>query len=142
MLQKYADLLLPGILGILFHVFVIKIQSAKVRSKAANIEFSFPQYIKDEWAVLLGNFICVCMLVVGIDELIGLKPGLAKAVKWLFFFVGISGSSIFMYAFSVADKKIRNVVDIKTNLADGVIPPVTPENKEGVEVIKDQNKPE
>lgn len=142
MLQKYVELLIPGVLGILFHVFVIKVASAKIKSKVANIEFSFTQYIKDEWVVLLGNFICVCMLIVGLDELIGLKPSLAKIVKWLFFFVGISGSSVFMFAFSVADKKIRNVIDIKTNIADGVVPPVTQDNKSGLNTIATQNDPQ
>lgn len=135
------DYLIPGILGIMFHVFVIKVASAKIKSKAANLQFSFGQYLKDEWVVLIGNLICVCMLIVGLDELIGIKPSIAKIVKWLFFFVGISGSSIFMFAFSVADRKIRKVIDIKTNIADGIIPPVNKENREGVQVIRDENNP-
>jgi hypothetical protein len=130
MQQNYFDLLLPGILGIMFHIFVIKVASAKIKSKAANVSFSFAQYLKDEWVVILGNLICVCMLIVGLDELIGLKPAVAKIVKWLFFFVGISGSSVFMFAFSVADRKIRGVIDAKTNIADEL--PLTKENKEAL----------
>jgi hypothetical protein len=138
MQAKIIELLIPGILGILFHVFVIKVASAKIKSKAANISFSFVQYLKDERVVILGNLICVCMLIVGLDELIGLKPAVAKIIKWLFFFVGISGSSIFMFAFSIADKKIRGVIDAKTNIADDL--PLTKKNKEALqEINKDGN---
>lgn len=132
-------ILTPGILGILFHVFVIKVISLKRKAKAANMPFSFSQFLQDEWPVILGNFICVCMLIVGLDELIGLKPSVAKLVKWLFFFVGISGSSIFMLAFSVADKRLRNIIDAKTNVADDL--PLTKKNKQVLDEIKeDANK--
>lgn len=138
-MQFDTTFLVPGLLGILFHVFVIKFPAVKGRAKAANLNYTFKDYVTEDWTVLIGNLIVVLMLIVGIDELINLKPAIKNYIKWLFFFVGVSGSSLFMYALSIADRKVKSVIDIKTNIADNIVPPVTPENKEGVQEIIDKD---
>lgn len=121
MIENKLQLIPPALLGVLFHLFVVKLPSARRKSKAANIPFSPAAYIKEEWDIIVGNLICVSMLIIGIDELAKWKPSIINAVKWLFFFVGISGSSVFMYAFSRVDKTFKKIIDIKTNVADGLI---------------------
>lgn len=135
-MQSILTYLLPGILGILLQIFAVKLPAVKSRAIAANHPFSFAAYLKDDWIVLVGNFIAVFILIVCLDELIILSPKIQNYIKWLFVFVGFTGSSIFMFAFSVADKKIRKVIDVKTNIADQVEPPVNSGNVAGMRAIK------
>jgi hypothetical protein len=117
------DYLLPGFLGLLLQVFAIKLPYAKKKATVANYPFSFKCWILDEWTVIVGNIVSVLLLLVLIDNLIALKPGLKNYIEFLFAFVGFTGSSIFMAAFSAFDKKVMKVIDEKTNIADGITPP-------------------
>lgn len=129
---------IAGSLGILLQIFAVKIPTLKAKYKAANHDFKFSEYFKDDWSTILASFVSVAILIVGLDELLDLKPDLEKYVKWLFIFVGFTGSSIIQTALSVANKKIMQIIDIKTNIADGVQPPVNDSNKEGAKEIKNE----
>ena len=115
---------------------LLKIPQLQQRSKAANHDFSIKDYFKDDWAVILASFVTVGIVIICIDELIAVKPELANYIKWLFVFVGFTGSSILQAVLSVTNKKIMAIIDIKTNIADGVNPPVDATNIAGVSEIK------
>lgn len=125
-----------GILGILFQIFAIKIPTLKSKYTAANRAFTFKEYISDDWYTILASFISVAILVFGLDEVLGLRPELEKYIKWLFVFVGFTGSSVIQAIMSVANKKIMAIIDVKTNIADGVQPPVTPSNEIGAKELQ------
>lgn len=127
--------ILAGLLGVLLQI-LLKIPELQKRSKAANHAFSLKGYLKDDWAVIAASFVSVAIAIVCIDELIAIKPGIANYIKWLFVFVGFSGATLISAVLSVTNKKIMAVIDIKTNIADGVTPAVDAGNVEGVKEIK------
>lgn len=113
---------LSGTLGVLFQICVVKIPKLRASSLNANRPFSFKQYISDDWPAILGSFLAVAILCFCLDELLDIKPELAKVVKWLFVFVGFTGSSIIQAVLSVTNKKIMQMIDVKTNISDSVVP--------------------
>jgi hypothetical protein len=110
-----------GMLGLLFHVFVIKLPALKKRSAVANIHFSFGNYLQDDWIALSASVIALIIALMGIDELIKYKPIVGEFVKWLFVFVGYTGSSTLQALLSKTDTAINKIVDRKTDVADGKI---------------------
>jgi hypothetical protein len=114
------------LLGAVLHLFVVKIPAVKKRDKAANIEFSFREYINQEWHIIAGNIALGCLLILGIDELANWKPEIMAAVKWFFAAVGAIGSVTIMSKFSTYEKKVLDIIDVKTNIGDAVtLDPVT-----------------
>lgn len=118
---------LSGTLGVLFQICVIKIPRLKKTSLIANRPFSFKQYLSDDWPAIAGSFLAVGILCFCLDEVLDIKPELAKIVKWLFVFVGFTGSSIIQTILSVTNKKIMRIIDVKTDISDSVAPDVTDE---------------
>jgi hypothetical protein len=110
-----------GVLGIMFHIFVVKLPALKKRSAAANIQFSIKGYFQDDWIALGSSVIALFTVLFVIDEVVKYKPIVADFIKWLFVFVGYTGSSTLQALLSRTDTTINKVVDVKTNIADGVI---------------------
>lgn len=132
---------LCGSLGVLFQIFALKVPKLKTISEKANHPFKFKDYLKDDWPAIIASFVTVGIFIFCIDEILGLKPELEKFVKWLFVFVGFTGSSIAQALFSVTNRKIMAIIDVKTNIADRIEPPINDQNIEGAkEIIKDETK--
>lgn len=139
MQNAYINFAIAGTLGILFHLFAIKLPSVKRRAYVANHDFSVAEYFKDDWIAIVASFVGLAGWIVCYDELIGYKPEVARMAKFLFFFVGVTNNSVSMALISIATNKVMAVIDIKTNIADGVTPPVTAGNKKGVaEIMKEK----
>lgn len=131
---------LGGSIGVALQI-LFKIQSLKSRSKLANHSFSLKEYFNDDWVTILTSFVCIGAAVYVIDEFIKKTPELVDYIKWFFIFVGYSGSSVIQSVLSVTSKKINSIIDIKSNIADGIKPAVNPTNIEGVqEIKKDEEK--
>ncbi|MHA4844405.1 hypothetical protein ACX0G7_09585 [Flavitalea antarctica] len=114
----YCQCVLMYVIGQALHLFVLKIPSVKKRDAAANIKFSFKEYWKEEWNIIVGNQIFGLALIVGLNELLHWKPEILNAVKWFFAAVGAIGSATIMAKFSTYEKKVLSIVDVKTNIAD------------------------
>lgn len=131
---------LAGSLGMLLQI-CMKIAKLKSESKAANHTFVFKDYFRNDWPAILGSLVSVAIAVVCIDELLAAKPGIENYIKWFFVFVGFTGSSIIQSVLSVTSRKIQAIVDLKTNIADGITPAVDAGNVEAVkEIKKDEEK--
>lgn len=139
-MSALSTYILAGSLGVLLQI-LLKIPQLQSRAKAANHSFSLKDYFKNDWAVILASFVSVAIACVCVDELIAIKPVIAEYIKWFFVFVGFTGSTIIQAVLSVTNKKIMAVIDVKTNIADGVTPIVDATNVEGVkEIQKDEEK--
>lgn len=110
------------LIGQLFHFFVIKIPTVKKRTIAANKHFSFKEYMAEDWYIHIGNMLFGVACVIGVDQFLSWKPDVLNVIKWLFFFVGISGSSIGLALFSAYEKTVLRIIDVKTNVADSILP--------------------
>src|SRR5262245_52625619 len=107
-----------GLLGILFHVFVIKYPALKKRAAAVKVELSLSTYLKQDLVSIIGSVITVLIVIFIIDEIAHFRPEIMEVLKFFFIFVGHTGSSILQYIFGVADKKLRNIVDLKTGATE------------------------
>lgn len=127
---------LSGTLGVLLQI-ILNISSLKKKAAAANMQFVFKNYLKDDWPTIAGSFLTVCIFIIILPDLLSIRPETIKYLRIMFAFVGYTGSSVVQLLFSATSKKILNIIDLKTNIADGVQPPVTDKNKEAIpEVIK------
>lgn len=124
--NTYIMCFLAGLLGILFHLFAVKIPSTKTRATVANMKFTYSAFFQDELAAILASFLTVIIFLVLLDEFIAFKPDVLPYVKAAFVFVGFTGSSILIAALGKASAKINTIVDVKTNLADAIDPPPPP----------------
>lgn len=107
-------------IGMLVHLLAVKIPSVKKRDEAANIKFSFREYVKQEWPVLVANVFLGAGLIIGFDEIANWKPEVMSFAKWLFAALGAVGSSTIMAKFSSYEKKVLSIIDVKTNIGDAV----------------------
>lgn len=110
---------IAGLLGILFHVFALKLPAVKKRAEAANVAFSVKEYLKADWLALISSVLTLIICVYVLDEITKFRPSILDWIKFFFVFIGFTGSSILIHALGRADKTIRDIVDVKTNIADG-----------------------
>lgn len=113
--ELYIETAVAGILGILFHIFVIKIPGLRARAKVANERFSFSQYLADDYPGIVASFVTLALAILALDEVIGYRPSLLKFIKYFYFFVGYTGSSILLAVLSKTSKAINAIVDTKTD---------------------------
>lgn len=138
--QIYIQCVVASGIGIAFQI-VMKMISLQSRSRAANKKFSAAEYFRNDWLVIIATFITCAAFIFFLDELTSWQPFIKGWVKLMFVFVGYTGSSVLQLLLSRTAKKLEQIIDLKTNIADGIVPPVTEENKEAVpEVIKSQNE--
>lgn len=111
------------ILGQMLQVFLIKVPDLKQRAKLANQQFIWKDWWKQDWNVVIGTTILGAIAVIGLNELTSWKPEILGYVKWFFAAIGAVGSNVFMAKYSQYAKYFNEVIDIKTNIADGLPPP-------------------
>lgn len=119
--STYLLCFLSGILGLLFHIFAIKIPGIKARATVANVPFSLIQYLKDDSAAIFASLVSILLFIVILDEAIAFKPEVLPYIKVGFAFVGFTGSSVLIAVFGTAQTKLNKIIDVKTG------PPDTPD---------------
>ncbi len=117
--ETYIWCFLAGLLGLLFYLFAIKIPTVKNNAKVANMPFSYGQYFQDDLAAIMASLFTILILLVVLDEVVALRPNVLPFLKAGFVFVGYTGSSLLVKVLGKAQSKIDEVVDIKTDKADG-----------------------
>lgn len=128
--EIYLKCVLACLIGNILHV-AFKIRSLSVDHKAANLQFSFGKYIKDDKIALIVDALSSFGLVYLADEWLDFDERILGKIKSIFIFVGFSGSYIVMQLMSVATAKFRAAVDFKTNKSDaldGTLGTPTPTN--------------
>lgn len=113
---------IAGIIGMLLQVFLVKLPSLQLRYAKANEKLTIGRFIQDEWVTLIGSVLTILAIVYCLDEVLNLQPDLVKVIKWLFIFVGFTGSSIIMALFSKTAKTLNGIIDVKTNELDAIKP--------------------
>jgi hypothetical protein len=117
--ELYIQCLALGILGLLFHLFAMKIPAVRSRAKAANMPFTLKAYFAEDYPAVIASLITVIIAVLCVDELVGYKPAIMDYLKFFFVFVGFTGSSILISVLGRFDASIKTIVDVKTDIADG-----------------------
>jgi len=117
--KLYISCFVGGLLGILFHIFVLKLPAVRSRAKAANVPFKISDYFRDDYLAIISSVLTVVILVWLLDEIIGYNPSFMRWIKFFFIFVGYTGSSVLVGLLGKFDKEVQKVVDYKTDKADG-----------------------
>lgn len=124
--MKTTDYILyfvAALLGMLLHIFAVKIPGVVKSAKAANLKFSYSTYFMDDSAAIIASFICLFIYLMVLGELVAYQPYVLKFIIFLSVTVGFMGSSLWLSLIGRAQAKINSTIDIKTNLADEVSPP-------------------
>lgn len=124
--NTYLMCFVTGLLGIFLHIFAVKIPMVKQQAKSANMAFSYITYFQDELAAILASLISVVICLALLNEIVAFKPEVVPYLKFGFLFVGYTGASLVISVLGKAQEKINCVVDVKTNIADGIDPPPPP----------------
>lgn len=122
-LWLYTQCVIMFILGQALHVFLIKVPAVKERCRAANKPFSWGEWWGCDWNIIIATAIIGAMLILGLDQLLNWKPAILAYVKWFFGGFGAFGSTIALSKFSQFEKSLVKVIDLKSNIADGIDQP-------------------
>lgn len=116
----YLTQIIGGIIGIVFHIFAVKLPSYKKNCIAGNIPFTISGYFNCDWLAISASFITVLVAVYCIDEAIAAYPPIHKFIKFFMVFIGFTGSSLLISLLGRAQKSALSIIDKKTNIADGI----------------------
>jgi hypothetical protein len=98
----------------------VTVPSLKEKFRTANKDFSFWKWVRSDAHIIVGNLVFGAVFLIGIDEIIEWKPGIAKYIKFFYFLLGAFGTTIAQEKWSPTKKKLSNLIDLKTNIADAV----------------------
>lgn len=117
--EIYVDCVIAALIGNVIHI-IFKIMSLAKEHKTSNIEFTLKGYWKDDMWVIIGDIASSFVLVFIVDEWVVDEQyaWVLDKIKTVFVFVGLTGSYLVMYFFSVATKKLQRAIDHKTSIAD------------------------
>lgn len=114
----YLQCIAMFLLGQGVDLFLMKIPELRDLYKKANENFSWHKYWESDWNVIVGTMLFGAMCIIGLDQILKLKPEILDYVKWFFAGVGGFGSAIIVSKWSKCKKYIMGIIDNKTNIAD------------------------
>lgn len=120
--EIYFKCVIACLIGNVFHV-AAKVLALWKDHKTANVDFSLWQYLKDDKVPLMVDVIFSFGIIFLIDELLVHVAWLFKYLKIFFVLVGFGGSYLILYGLSKSQNKLREIIDKKTNIADGIAGP-------------------
>ena len=110
--------LLCGLLGLLFETLA-KMSSVQKDFEVANKTFVIKKFFQREMTGIGMSVVFIIIMAFTVSEWVNYKAVFANYIKIIFTMGGAIGSWAFMLFLGKSKKYIRNVVDIKTNIADG-----------------------
>lgn len=117
----YLQCVAMFILGQALDLFLMKIPELRKLYAKTNEKFNWNKYWAGDWNVIVGAWILCAILVIGQDQLLTLKPGVADYLKWLYVALGGFGSSIVVTKWGSAKQYILNIIDVKANIVSNDI---------------------
>lgn len=109
--------ILIGLLAFAF-VTLIRMQSLKNDAEVANLVFNPKRYFEKEWIGMAASVISVLLWAYLYPEVVVKYPAIEGWIRGSFFVMGAMGSWALQMALGKTKQWIRNVVDVKTNIAD------------------------
>lgn len=119
--QMYALYVALFILGQVLTIFWWDIPEVQKLAKVANEEFNWQEYWRKSWNMIIGLEVLGIMVFLVLDQIIHWRPQLMDKLWWMSGIFGIMGTAIGS-RFGVYRNKILNIMDHKTDIADGKIP--------------------
>jgi len=120
-MQKEIVYALCAVGGIMFHT-LSKYSSLREDARKANTSLSFGQFLKDDWVGVAMSAIPPFLWGLTYGEAAIKYKELATYTGISFIVVGALGSWGFQMWLSQTKKKLRDVIDVKSNVADNKEP--------------------
>lgn len=117
MVSLYLECFAVGILGMLIHIGG-KIKSIQDKARIANVSFKPIDYFTEDWLSMGVSVVTIFMAMFFISDVLHLKPEVLYYVKFGFAFIGYTGSDIASRLFGAVNKRVNQVIDKKTTIAD------------------------
>lgn len=133
--QLYITCFVVALLGMSLQT-ALKMKGLQDKANLANIEFKVSYYFKQDWLSITASILTIAMCLFFLTDILNWKPEVINYIKLGFAFVGYTGSDIASRLFGVVNKRINNVIDIKTNVSDAVQPNAAPSITEKVDPPK------
>ena len=111
--------LLVGFLGVFIHS-CLRANSLIKDATNANIKFTYKDYLSKDFLGIAISIAMVFLWLLVFPEVATVRPNVLIFTRLSFAAIGFLGSYIVQIIFSRAKAYIRNIVDQKTNVADGV----------------------
>ena|SRR6201986_2604583 len=124
-LTLYATCFCIALVGMALQT-VLKIKSLQDKAAAGNVQFKVSQYFSTDWLSITASLLTIILFILVMSEILKWQPAIVNYVKIGFAFVGWTGSDIASRLFSVVNTKINDIINTKSNTADGGSAPVTP----------------
>lgn len=118
-MNEQLILALCGFLGVLFQSG-LKYNTLSVKGKAANEPITFIEYLKEDFAAIVCSLASVGIWLLVFGEVAAKYTVLAAFTRCSFVAMGSFGSYILQLVLSKASKRITDIIDKKTNIADGI----------------------
>jgi hypothetical protein len=118
-LHLYITCFFVALIGMALQT-VLKMKSLQDKAKVANLTFKPITYFREDWLSITASVLTIILFLLFLDNILKWHPAIVNYIKIGFGFVGYTGSDIASRLFGVVNKKINNVIDVKTNIADNV----------------------
>ena len=112
-------LLLAGLLGVILQVLV-KMKSTKSLFDIANQTFVYKKFFEKESVAIATSIVFVLIMAITVNEWMQYKEWVQDYLRLLFTLGGAIGSWLAGYTLGRSKSFIKNIIDTKTNKADGI----------------------
>lgn len=112
-----AKSLLAALIAVIIHT-VLKYRSLRIDAKKANEKYSFIEFLSDDWTGIILSLLSPLLWFFMFEEAVAKYPLLDSFMVCSFATMGLFGSYILQLIFSRGKKKIRTIIDDKTNELD------------------------
>lgn len=120
-MNEQIILAICGILGVVFQS-CLKYVTLSTKAKAGNVHFGIRDYLTEDAAGIIASFASVLIWLFVFGEVTAKYPLLVGFTRSSFVAMGSFGSYILQLVLSKASKRITDIIDVKTNIADGKTP--------------------
>lgn len=119
MIWIYVQCFVLGVLGAFLHA-LIKIKSIQTKARKANIAFSAGDYLREDWVSHLTSLTTIVVCLFLIADVLHVKPEILYYLKFAFLFTGYAGNDIASRILGAVNKRVNDVIDKKTSVADEI----------------------
>lgn len=116
-MSETSILILAGILGVIGHC-IMKAMSLQKDAKVANVNWKFSNYLSEDYLGICLSFVSVAIWFLIVPEAALKYPKLDGWMRASFVGMGLLGSYLIQTVTSVAKRRIRSKVDVKTDELD------------------------
>lgn len=106
-----------GLLGAVIHS-LFKIKSIQDKARLANVAFKWTDYWKEDVLSHLISLATIVLCMFFVYDILAIKPEFEPYIRIGFAFVGYTGNDIASRIFGAANKRVNQIIDQKTTIAD------------------------